>query len=211
MNIGDIIKKRRTDLGLTLGEVGDRVGVAKSTVKKWENGYIENMKRDKIALLAKTLRLSPVTFITGELTELSNVTQLSQTNVFNIPVFNSVSAGFGALAVDEIVSYTPLYFESKEEAKETICIKVKGDSMFPKIEDGDLIQVHKQDSVDSGSVAVCLLDGDNGVVKKIEYRTGEDWLELHSFNPMYQTMRFEGPDVQRIRVVGLVKKVIKSL
>ena len=55
MNIGELIRNRRTELNFTLEEVGDMVGVSKSTVKKWEDGYISNMKRDKIALLAKAL------------------------------------------------------------------------------------------------------------------------------------------------------------
>lgn len=55
---------RRKELGLTLEEVGKKVGVSKSTVKKWETGFIENMKRDKIALLAKALQVSPL-FIMG--------------------------------------------------------------------------------------------------------------------------------------------------
>lgn len=66
MNIGDIIRTRRIELGLTLEEIGAYVGVGKSTVKKWESGYIKNIKRDKIALLSEALKLSPLTFITGE-------------------------------------------------------------------------------------------------------------------------------------------------
>ena len=48
MNIGELINKKRTKLGLTLEEVGNAVGVSKSTVKKWEDGFISNMRRDKI-------------------------------------------------------------------------------------------------------------------------------------------------------------------
>lgn len=134
---------------------------------------------------------------------------LENNRVHMIPLFESVSAGFGALAVNDIVDYVPLYFVSSLEAAETICIKVHGDSMYPKIEDGDVIQVHKQDSVDSGSIAVVLLDSEEGLVKKVVY--GETWIELHSMNPMYKTTRFNGPDVKRIRVVGLVKKIIKDV
>jgi repressor LexA len=126
-----------------------------------------------------------------------------------IPLFESVSAGFGALAVDEIVDYIPAYIPDASEAAETICIKVHGDSMFPKIEDGDVIQVHKQESVDSGSIAVVLMDGEDGLVKKVIY--GDTWIELHSVNPMYKTQRFNGRDVLRIRVVGLVQKIIKDV
>lgn len=66
MTIGQIIYNRRKQLGLTLEEVGKAVGVSKSTVKKWEDGFISNMKRDKIALLAKTLDISPVTLVAAD-------------------------------------------------------------------------------------------------------------------------------------------------
>lgn len=66
MDIGKLINQRRRELNLTLEEVGNAVGVSKSTVKKWEDGYISNMKRDKISQLAKILKLSPVSLITGE-------------------------------------------------------------------------------------------------------------------------------------------------
>ena len=57
------IKQRRKELGLTLEEVGNLVGVSKSTVKKWESGYIKNMRSDKIKLLAYALRVSPLDII----------------------------------------------------------------------------------------------------------------------------------------------------
>lgn len=53
------IKDLRISRGLTLQEVGDIVGVGKSTVRKWENGMIENMRRDKIAKLATALGVTP--------------------------------------------------------------------------------------------------------------------------------------------------------
>lgn len=59
MRIGEIIKSRRLELGLTLEEVGHKVGVGKSTVRKWETGMIENMRRDKISKLAEVLDIPP--------------------------------------------------------------------------------------------------------------------------------------------------------
>ena len=126
-----------------------------------------------------------------------------------IPLYENAAAGFGTLAIDNVVDYIPLYISSPGEAAETICIRVRGDSMFPTIDDGDIIQVHKQTSVDSGSVAVVLIDGEEALVKKVVY--GKEWIELHSFNPMYKIMRFNGRDVLRVRVVGLVKKVTKEI
>lgn len=53
------IKELRKEKGLTLEQVANVVGVGKSTVRKWETGMIANMKRDKIALLAKALGTTP--------------------------------------------------------------------------------------------------------------------------------------------------------
>ena len=74
MNIGKLIHDRRIELGLTLEDVGNVVHVGKSTVKKWEDGFISNMKRDKIALLAKALQIDPVTLITGDIADIHKQT-----------------------------------------------------------------------------------------------------------------------------------------
>lgn len=135
--------------------------------------------------------------------ESSNIAAvINSDNIYRIPVFESVSAGFGAYASDEIMDYIPVMIKNPYDVDDTIAIKVKGDSMYPKIEDGDIIIVRKQTSVDSGDIAVLLMDGDEGLVKKVEY--GSDWIELHSINPEYKTKRFEGREVLRLQVVGLV-------
>lgn len=73
------IKSRRQELGLTLEQVGDMVGVGKSTVRKWEQGMIENMRRDKISLLASALKISPLLLINDDMsTENSVSTQINQ-------------------------------------------------------------------------------------------------------------------------------------
>lgn len=68
-SIAAMIKARRQELGLTLEEVGKSVGVGKSTVRKWENGMIKNMGRDKIAALAKVLGLNAALLIETEYAE----------------------------------------------------------------------------------------------------------------------------------------------
>lgn len=59
MEMGEKIYKLRKEKGLTLEELGNLVGVGKSTVRKWEKGMISNMKRDKISKLASALNVSP--------------------------------------------------------------------------------------------------------------------------------------------------------
>ena len=130
-------------------------------------------------------------------------------NIYKIPVFSSVSAGFGAYACSDVIDYLHLYIANPADVPEMLCIKVTGDSMYPKIEDGDIIVVRKQDSVDSGSIAVVLVDGEEGFVKKVIY--DNETIELVSINPEYAPKIFKGAEVLRVRVVGIVKQVIKTL
>lgn len=209
MTIGGKIKALRLEKGMSLEELGKCVGVSKSTVQKWESGYIANMKRDKISLLAKVLGVSPNTFIDDDPPERPNLAYVIKDGIYNVPVYETVSAGFGAYACNEVIDYVPTVISNPYEAEDTIAIKVKGDSMYPKIEDGDIIVVRKQESVDSGSIAVVLLDGDEGLVKKVKY--GSDWIDLVSINPEYKVKHFEGEEVERVRVVGLVRQIIKTV
>lgn len=66
MNTGDKIKALRLKNKMTLEELGNRVGVGKSTVRKWEAGAIKNMGRDKVARLAKAFNVSPTYLITDD-------------------------------------------------------------------------------------------------------------------------------------------------
>lgn len=215
MDIGHIINQRRLILGLTLEEVGNAVGVSKSTVKKWEDGFISNMKRDKIAKLAKVLKISPVVLIMGELEDdakehfADTLTVLPTNKVYMRPLYNSVAAGIGAVADNTILTYIPTFISNSMEKDMYIWVNVQGDSMSPLIDDGSKILIKKQESVDSGQIAVVLIDGEEAVVKKIKY--GKDWIELISVNPYYPPRRFEGSEVLRVRVVGLVKQIMKEL
>lgn len=211
MDIGKMINQRRTELKLTLEQVGQAVGVGKSTVKKWEDGYISNMRRDKIALLAKVLKMNPVSFITGEFKEEEEdqAIPLPQTNVFMRPVYDSISAGFGVIAQDVPVDYMPTYITCPSEQDKYIWINVHGDSMSPLIDDGSKILVKKQSSVDSGQIAAVLVDDEEAVVKKVLYN--DNTVELHSVNPYYPPRVFKNNDVTRVQILGLVKEVSKSL
>lgn len=80
MKVSDLISTRRKELGLTMEELGKIVGVGKGTIHKWETGDISNMRRDKIALLAKALHVSPIDLIDpqDELRDPLNVSHGSQ-------------------------------------------------------------------------------------------------------------------------------------
>ena len=62
-DVGKLIKERRQLLGLTLEDVGQKVGVGKSTVRKWEEGTIRSIRSDKLEALADALQLRPVDLV----------------------------------------------------------------------------------------------------------------------------------------------------
>lgn len=215
MTCGDKIRQVRIKNGMGQAELARKAGISPQTLFKYEKNIITNIPLNSILSIAKALETDASDLVNWydnsptETPEPSNITAIYNDKIYNIPLYESVSAGFGAYADDYIVDYVPLRFSNSHEASETLCIKVSGDSMSPNIKDGDTIIVHKQDSVDSGDIAVLLIDGEEAVVKKVIYDAEN--IELHSFNPIYPVRTFSGADVLRVRVVGKVKKRIEEI
>lgn len=92
------LKELRQARGMTLEQVADIVGVGKSTVRKWETGMIANMKRDKIALLAKALGTTPAYLMgwkeeTAEATSIPEEPKLTEGEEFVLNAFRQLSEG----------------------------------------------------------------------------------------------------------------------
>lgn len=196
------IKEIAKQKGITDKMIISACGLGQNFLSQMKNGY--NPQLSKIQKIADYLEVS-----VNELLAEPTAIIMNDMPVHMIPLFESVSAGFGAYADNHIIEYIPCFIVSKSEAEETICVKVQGDSMAPKIEDGDIIQVHRQSSVDSGSIAVLLIDGEDAVVKRIIFDGNA--IELQSLNTMYAPRRFEGKDANRVTVLGVVKKIIKEV
>lgn len=159
MKCNEKIKHLRERKNLTQQELADIVGLkTASAINKIEMG-LRDLKQSSIATFAMALDVTPAELLDD--TELLPITE----KVYSIPVFESVSAGFGSLANESVVDYETMPFRSAAEASETLFIRVKGDSMSPKIETGDLIQVRQQTSVDSGDIAVVMYEGEEPKIK----------------------------------------------
>ena len=209
MSIGERIKNRREALGMTQEELALKLGYSsRSSINKIESNE-RNLKQSKIKAIADALGTTPGYIMGWDEEKENNIIILDDYNYYEVPRFDSIAAGFGVIADSNPIGTDLLPFKCAAEAAETMTIKVTGDSMYPKIEDGDVIAVRKQTSVDSGTLAAVLIDGTDAVVKKITY--GPDWIVLHSLNPEYMDREFRGPEVQRIRVIGRVSKIIKEV
>ena len=130
--------------------------------------------------------------------------------IVTLPIIGRISAGFNGEAVEEVLGEQPFLQMSLHGYPPEDCflLQVKGDSMYPDYRDKDIVLVHRQTSVDSGSVAVILYNGDEATLKRVVYKPNEDWLELVPKNPEYPTKRIEGADLQECRVLGKVISIV---
>lgn len=191
------------DKGISNTKLAEMLGVDRTSVQNWLKG---GQPRDyHIEGMCKIFGVS-VDWLTGY--PQPNAEILTD-KIYMIPVFNSVSAGLGTYADSNVACYRPAEIPNPLEVRNYFYCTVSGDSMEPTIPDGSVILVHKQNIVESGEVAVVLIDNDNAVVKRVCY--GKDWLELRSENPDYETRRFEKNEILDIRIEGLVVEYTKPV
>ncbi|EHM66641.1 helix-turn-helix domain-containing protein [Staphylococcus epidermidis] len=192
------IKSRRKELNLTLEQVGDLVGVGKSTVRKWETGDIENMKRDKIVKLAKALRVSP-SYIMGIEEEQPQIETLP---VKKIPVVSRISAGLPIYSEENLIDY--IYFATNKlnSDKEEFGLKVSGDSMDKIFQDGDIVVVEKDSIVENGQLGVVMINGYNATVKRIRYK-GDQVILIPESNNTNHYPQVYGKD-DEVKIIGRV-------
>ena len=203
------LKYYRTKKGLDQLEIARQIGVSKQAYSNYELGK-RQASHEILVKLARILDTSVDNLLTGSPAQ-SEAEPLPTVNTYQIPVFESVSAGFGAYADDRICGYMPLFITSDAEARETICVRVRGSSMYPRIEDGALIQVHKQDYADNGQIVVMLIDGGEAVVKRYFCDTARAVVRLESYNPEYPPRVFRGAEIERLKILGVAKRVITDL
>ena len=204
MNIGKLIKNKRIELNLTLEEVGNLVGVGKSTVRKWENGMIENMGRDKISLLAKALDISPLLLL-GMDEEIYESIGIDYTR---IPLYNNLCCGNGGFVDDNIIEMIPVPSKGLNHHLQYFCQYAKGKSMTGAgIDDGDLLVFERADKVDSGVIGCFCIEDNVATCKK--YKELESIIMLQPMNNDYEPIIID-PYNNNVRCIGKLKKVIKD-
>lgn len=202
---GSTLKKLRLENDLTQQQLADKLGISRSAIGMYENGDREP-DFETLEIIADFFNVK-LDYLMGR--DKGEITSLPNENVCLCPLFDSISAGFGAIPNDNILSYVPTYISNPMEQNQYIWVNVKGDSMSPLIDDGAQVLIRKQESVDSGQIAAVLVDGEEAFVKRVEY--DKDSITLISANPYYPPKKFEGSEVLRVRILGLVKKVSKDL
>jgi repressor LexA len=204
MKIGDLIREKRLQKRLTLEEVGEKCGVGKSTVRKWETGQIENMGRNKIAALSEALDIPIAVLLQDDIPEDGanyHINSFDLPKTHKLPVYGSVAAGEGDFADNHIVDYEEA--PAKYKRGDYFYLTVDGDSMEPLLHNGDYALCKRTPTVDSGTIAIVAIDGDVGVVKKVIY--DETTVTLISYNSeKYPPRSFKDREKLRLRILGEV-------
>lgn len=191
---------------ITLAKIG---GISKNTLTAWKKGAAP--RPSNLKPIADFFGVS-VGYFYGE-DEPKGVAPVG--DLVSLRVVASVKAGYDGLMNEAYFAESaavPTEMLKGYPAAECRLYTVRGDSMFPRILDGDKVIVHLQASVDSGDTAIIVINGDEGTVKRVEYVKGEDWLDLVPANPEYQRKHIEGKiALEECHVYGRVIGLLRSM
>lgn len=215
MTAGDRIKIRRKELHLTVDDLAKRIKKNRATVYRYENGDIENMPVSVIEPLAAALETTPA-YIAGW-TETKGIEQqdVAKSKVIPkgfiplpdtkpVPVIGSIACGTPILAQENIERYISVSSLWKAD----FALVCKGDSMAPTIQDGDLVCIRSQSSVENGQIAAVLID-DEATLKRF-YRHG-DTVILHPENPRFTPMTYTKEEINELRIEGVAVGICRGL
>lgn len=187
------LRKRR---GLTQLQLAKMIGVSTSTVAMWETGR----RKPDYHMIVRLCEFFAVSF-----EELLGVQALygAPREETAIPLVGEVRAGLPALAAENIIGYE-MVNEELAKTGELFALRIKGDSMEPKMSRGDVVLVRKQATADSGQTAVVMVGKEEATVKKV--LINNDGITLIPTNPDYMPMHYTPQECRDlpVTIVGIV-------
>jgi repressor LexA len=207
VTIGERIKKRRIESGLTVDELAEKLGKNRATVYRYESNEIEKLPTTVLEPLAKALGVSPG-YLMGwedENPSESNYESLYEKYDNIHPIHLKKFPMLGKIACGE-----PIYADEDRESfvmadmdiKADFCLTAKGDSMInARIYDGDVVFIKEMPMVDNGEIAAVIIE-DEATLKRVYYYPEDSTLQLIAENPRYKPLIYQNEELNRIRVLG---------
>lgn len=198
-----LLDNLKNEQNISLSELARRVGMAKSGLSRYFN-YTREFPLNKVNDFAKALNTTPqyiLGFEESEKTTTNKIIPVVKTPIHSITVYGKVCAGDGFEALeDPIDEIGDPYYRIKQEK---FALLVDGDSMNNIVDDGMYAIIQKQPTVNNGEIAVVLIDGDIGMLKRV-YHLDESTVILKpdSSNPEHKSMMFEGHEINRLQILG---------
>ena len=190
------IKELRKQHHLTQKQLSEKLFIDQTAISCWERGKtnpdFENQQK-----LADIFGVS-IDYLLGR----NDLTENKKS--FKIPVLGYVAAGIPIEEIENILDYEELNAADYSPNYTYFGLKIKGDSMFPRIQAGDVVIVRKQSDVESGEIAIVRVNGDEATCKQLKKH--EEGITLISFNPQYSPMFFTWKEVENtpVEVIGKV-------
>ena len=184
-----ILRERKK---ITQQQLADKLEISRSTIGMYENGSREP-DFETLELIADFFNVNMDRLIGN----------LNPADKRMIPVLGYVKAGLPIESVENILDYEEISEEMARQG-EYFALKIKGDSMEPRMREGDVVIVKKQNIVNNGEIAVVLVNGNDATVKKFfKYDSG---INLISFNPNYEPFTYTPEQVNElpVQVIGRV-------
>lgn len=201
MTIGERIKKKRIESGFSQVDFANKIDVSKQTLYKYENNIITNIPSDKIEAISKVLNLSPMYIMGWE--DLEQPTPKSNGYpTVRIPVLGDVAAGVPILAQQDIIGYEDIPADMAKTG-EYFGLKIKGDSMEPKIHDNDIVIVKSMSNAENNDIVIAMIN-DEATCKRLHKYSNS--VVLTAINSDYKPIEVT-PD-ENIQILG---KVVMSI
>lgn len=202
----EIFERLLKEKGLSAYKVAKATGVATATLSSWKKGAY-TPKPEKLQKIADYLGVR-LEYLMGESdikTEQEIVNHINQSNGkgVKIPVLGSVAAGIPIEMIEDIVDWEEITPELAKTGK-FFGLRVKGNSMSPRIAEGDTLIVRSQDTAESNDIVIVTVNGDCATCKQLmKYKVG---ISLISFNPIYAPMTFTNKEIleKPVRIIGKV-------
>ncbi|WP_270227472.1 LexA family protein [Coprococcus aceti] len=201
--LGDNIKYLRLKQGLTQDFIADKLGYKSyTTIQKWESGVSEPPVK-KLRELASIFNIDMDDLASKDLKNENNNDSEQKRLGKTINVLGRVAAGIPINAITEIID-TEEISEDMAKTGDFFALQIKGDSMEPRIYDGDVVIVRQQEDADSGDIVIAMVNGYDATCKRlVKYATS---IALVSLNSKYEPMMFTMDEVETkpVRIIGKV-------
>ena len=208
MTTGQMIKQLRKAAKMSQEELARKVGYTdRSSIAKIESDKAE-LTESKIKQFSEIFGITP-----AELLGIGVPTVA--TDFVNFPILGEVAAGYEHFAEyeDEFGNIDiPSSWLKGRPQSDYFILRISGDSMFPSYQDGDLVLVLRQSTMNySGQIGVVVYDDNKATLKRVEYVMGEDWMRLVPINPSYPPVMIRDEKLEHCRVLGIAKMVIREV
>lgn len=205
LDVGLRLRDKRKEKQLSMKELGERVGLSEATIQRYETGQIKGVDINLINKFAEVLNTSAI-YLMGwdDKPPLPAGAMPLPTQTVKIPVLGKVAAGVPIEMVTDILGYEEI---DANWQGEYFALRISGRSMEPKIADGDIVIVKKQERVENGEIAVVTVNGEDATVKKV--MLSPDGIILVPFNAEYETKFYANDEILSLPV-DILGKVVEA-